>query len=283
MRPIIYLLLLQLLLSHTTVFPQYVPDFSGKKEPVKTVYPTFRNYGSFGVHYEMGLPNAQMRKGMNTVHGVQLTGAMPLNFISRNLEAGLNFGYGIYAIENFGLQYRMGNNFVNTNIQYSSSMLQGGAMVNYYFNRTKKLQPFVGVRAGYAEVFTSFFIEDPRDPTACIALESDVVQSDGTFTYGLGTGARWFLGSGLGAPRTFLEFSASWVQGGNINYVNANSIAHHSAPPPTQQSGSNGVNVNFVNPTTNDVHKHSIAEVHNSDFRMLQMRLSYIMHFSRRR
>jgi hypothetical protein len=265
------------LVSLSTVsFPQQLINRKAKKERTPTPYPFIKHYASVGLGYEMSVAFAKMKEGMNLVHSLNLSGAVPLNFISRNMEAGLNLGYGVYAIQSFGLNYQISNNHVNTGVDYTSSMINAAAAINYYFNRRKKFQPFVGVRAGYTSLMTSFFVEDPRDPTSCLALDQDVVQSDGIFTFGYGTGFRVFTGSALGSERNFIEFSANILQGGRIDYVNATNIKHHQQPFSTNESA---VNVDFVNPANNNIHKHSIAEVYSNSLRLVQMRVSYVLHF----
>jgi len=237
----------------------------------------FSRYLSYNVGYQLSLPIKQMKQGMNAVHSFQIGGAVPLHFISPNIEAGIQLSYGWYALKSYGIHYTFGNNIINTSIDYSSTMLQAGTMVNYYFNRKKRLQPFIGIQAGYTGLLSNFYIEDPRDPAACIALEQEEIQSDGTLYFGYGGGVRFHLKGAESRLKSFLELNGNLLHGGNVSYINANQINHHSQP--LSISNGNAVQVRFRNPATNDVHNHTVAEVYNNPLRMLQLKLSYVTHF----
>lgn len=244
----------------------------GEKVPI----PKFtRKFITVGGAYEFGLPIGSMQKGMSPVHSIAVSSSLPLSFITPNLQVGVDLAYGLYGSKRFGVNYRQNGNYINTVIQYNSDIAQAGIHAHYLFFSTKKIQPYLTAKMGYAELSSSFMIEDPRDPEACRALESETINSDGTLYLGYGVGFRWNIGNNTSKSQNFIDFSITQTRGNNVDYVNVNRLHNHTTEPvPTDNT--KPIHVTFVNASNQNIHQHRIAELYNNPFNLLQVKIGYV-------
>ncbi|MCU0321935.1 MAG: hypothetical protein MUE72_05920 [Chitinophagaceae bacterium] len=241
-----------------------------------------RKFITVGGGYELGLPMSSMQTGMSPVHSISVSSSLPLSFITPNLQLGIDLAYGLYGAKRFGVNYRQNGNYINTAIQYSSDIAQGGIHANYLFLSNKKIQPYITGKLGYAELSSSFMVEDPRDPEACRALESETIHNDGTLYWGYGLGFRWNVGTNTNKTRNFIDFSITQTRGNNVDYVNTNHLHDHNAPP-TPTDDSKPINVVFVNASNQNIHQHRIAELYNNPFNILQIKVGYVAYLRLKR
>lgn len=251
----------------------------GEQAPI----PKFtRKFITVGGSYEFGLPINSMQTGMSPVHSIVVSSSLPLSFITPNLQMGIDLGYGLYGSKRFGVNYRQNGNYINTAIQYNSDIAQAGIHANYLFFENKKIQPYITAKMGYAQLSSSFMVEDPRDPEACRALERETFHSDGTLYWGYGIGFRWNFGNNTSKARNFIDFSITQTNGNNVDYVNVNRLHNHTTEPlPTDNT--KPIFVNFVNASNQNIHQHRIAELYNNPFNLLQVKLGYIAYLRLKR
>lgn len=245
-----------------------------KAEEAKRVVPFSRKYIAVGTSYQLSLPMGNMTTGMSPVHSLHLSSAVPLNFITPNLQMGLDAAYGIYGLKNFGIKYKQANNYINTTINYTSDVAQVGLHANYVFFAKRKIQPFVTARFGYMALSSRFYVADPLDQDACRVLENETIQSDGTLYWGYGMGFRWNVGTNTERSKHFIEFSVVQTRGNPIDYVNVANLHNHNSPPmPTIDT--KPIDVTFVNPNDQNLHQHRIAEIYNNPLNLLQFKIGY--------
>jgi hypothetical protein len=251
----------------------------GERPPI----PSFtRKFITIGVGYELGLPTGSMKTGMSPVHSFSLSSSLPLSFITPNLQMGIDLVYGLYGAKRFGINYRQNGNYINTTVQYSSDIAQVGVHANYLFLSKKAIQSYVTAKLGYAQLSSSFRVEDPRDPEACIALENQSIHNDGTLYWGYGIGLRWNVGNNTSKSRNFIDFSIIQTNGNSVDYVNVNHLHDHNTPP-TQTEGTKPINVSFVNATNQNIHQHRIAELYTNPFSVLQIKVGYVAYLRLKR
>ncbi len=241
-----------------------------------------RKFITFGVGYEFGLPTGSMTKGMSPIHSISLNSSLPLNFISPNLQMGIDFTYGLYASKNFGINYRQGGNYINTTVNYNSDVAQAGMFANYLFNSKGKFQPYVLAKLGYLEMTSSFNVLDPKDPEACRVLENETIAGDGTLYWGYGLGFRLHVGTNTSNKRSFIDISISHTRGNTIDYVNVNHLHNHNAPTPLS-ADAKPINVTFINASTQNTHQHRIAELYSKPLNVLQFKLGYLAYLRLKR
>lgn len=248
-----------------------------KAEEAKSIVPFSRKYVAVGTSYQLGLPIGNMTTGMSPVHSLHLSGALPLNFITPNLQMGLDAAYGIYGLKNFGIKYNQANNYINTTINYTSDVAQAGLFANYVFFANRKIQPFVTARFGYMALSSRFYVADPLDPDACRVLENETLQSDGTLYWGYGMGFRWNVCTNTEKNKHFIEFSVMQTMGNPIDYVNVSHLQNHTAPiAPTNDT--KPIDVTFINPGNQNLHQHRIGELYNNPLNLLQFKIGYTVY-----
>lgn len=259
-------------LSQTGMNQILLSKAKGEKPPM----PKFtRKFITVAGGYAFGLPIGSMQKGMSPVHSIALSSSLPLSFITPNLQLGVDLAYGLYGSKRFGVNYRQNGNYINTAIQYNSDIAQGGIHANYLFFSNKKIQPYIIAKMGYAELSSSFMVEDPRDPEACRALESETFNTDGTLYWGYGVGFRWNIGNNTSKAQNFIDFSIIQTRGNPVHYVNVNRLHNHTTEPlPTDNT--KPIHVTFVNASNQNIHQHRIAELYNNPFNLLQIKIGYV-------
>lgn len=241
-----------------------------------------RKFITVGGGYEFGLPTGSMTTGMSPIHSISLSSSLPLSFITPNLQMGVDLAYGLYGSKNFGINYRQGGNYINTNVIYNSDVAQAGINATYLLFPKNKVQPYVTAKMGYMELSSSFSVEDPRDPEACRVLESETIAGDGTMYWGYGIGFRWNVGNNTSRSRNFIDFSITQTRGNAVEYVNVNHLHDHNAPP-TPTDGTKPLNVTFINASNQNIHQHRIAELYNNPLNLLQFKVGYVAYLRLKR
>lgn len=236
-----------------------------------------KKFIALGTGYEFGLPVGRMATGMSPVHSLKMSSLLPINFITANLQMGVDVAYGLYGVRTFDINYRQNGNYINTSVMYNSDVAQGGVVANYLFFKKSKIRPYLSARMGYVSLSSSFSIQDPTDIDACRVLESKTIQSDGTLYWGYGFGLSWNIGKISSTSRHFIDFSVTKMGGNALDYVNVNYLHNHNSVQPLS-SGAKPLNVTFVNANTQNTHDHRIAELYNNPLNILQLKIGYVVH-----
>jgi hypothetical protein len=233
-----------------------------------------------GGGYTMSVPLGEMRHNIAPVHSFQLQGAYALPSTRGKLAFGLETGIGTYAQFNKEQTFQFpGGNITRTRVNYTSNVLSGALTVRYNLTRKGKLTPFVALKPGYQHFYSNIYVEDPRDPDGCRALEQENILKDGAAVMGYGGGLRYNLGKGPNNRGThWIEFSADYLQGGRIDYINTRQLkdGHQHNAQGAGDGTAKPLLVRFVNVSTQNIHDHSVAEVYNSRINLLNLRLSWV-------
>jgi hypothetical protein len=241
-----------------------------------------RKFITIGVGYELGLPTGSMSNSMSPVHSVSVSSSLPMSFITPNLQMGIDLTYGLYGSKRFGINYRQNGNYINTAVQYSSDIAQAGIHANYLFFSKKRVQPYVTAKVGYAELTSSFMVEDPWDIDACRPLENETIYTDGTVYWSYGIGFRWNVGHNNSNAKHFIDFSIANTNGNSVEYINVNDLHDHHAPL-TATANTTPINIAFANASNQNVHQHRIAELYNNPFSVLQIKVAYLAYLRLKR
>ncbi|MCU0387861.1 MAG: hypothetical protein MUE71_04575 [Chitinophagaceae bacterium] len=241
------------------------------------------NQVTFG--YQLSLPQATMKNGWNSGHGIHFGYHRYFKAIE-GFSLGADIGIGNYALERQPQQYVFEDGTItNTEASLSSSLAYGALAARYEPLWRNKLSPFIEIQGGYFGMYSSLFIEDPRDPLGCRALESKDVVSSGTAFWSPGLGFDLELGKDKNDIHG-LALSARYVMGGQLEYANMNRLYHThngqtNGQPENTVAGESPLMVTFINVTTNQLHEHSVAELYNHPLRVLQFNLTYTYRFGK--
>ena len=223
--------------------------------------------------YSMAIPRGKMNEYINLAHSLTVQGNYRMPF-AKQLWAGAQLGYGVYATKAERQTYSFSNGSVTeTNVNFSSNIFNGHAVIGYDFIKTGKIVPYITAKAGISNFFTRVYIEDPHDPDGCRPLENKNLFGDVTFSGGAGIGAR------LDGEKMFksrrnnwaIDISVNYLTGGTLDYLNVRHL--HNDVPTTDVKKE--FLVKFVNVSTNEIHEHRVAEVYTSKLKQLDIRVGF--------
>jgi hypothetical protein len=231
--------------------------------------------------YNLSLGLQEMGKHLSPVHGLYVSGMMPLKGINKRLQLGLETGYGIYANINRKETYQfIDGSTTRANVNFSSSTVGVNSLLRYSFKEKKGIAPYVSVRGGYHYFFTSVYVDDPSSLDDCVALEKDNIFSDHTFSAAVGTGLQIDLGRivrPINYGKYYIDLGAHYVRGGTISFLNVNHMHDHAPTPVAGDKDPNAYYLKFINVTSQRIHEHKVAEIHTTPLRMLDIRLSFLV------
>lgn len=243
-----------------------------------------------GFNYTADIPFKETMPKMNTAHGGGLViGYKVLDKAPLYFSADLSTG--IYAYKSRKEQYIFSDGTeTDTWVNYSSNLHKFLFGFNYDIGKRENLvSGYLTAQGGYAIMNSKIYIEDPNDPAGCKALVNK-----NTFMYG---GGIYAAGGGIRINiqqikkttsnslfNHYIDIGIKYIGGGDFNYVNINHMQEHDhGVTGSGNSNSTGdtrdLTVKFVNVTTNDVHEHKVAEVYTSPFKVMNVKLSYLVRF----
>ncbi|HEX6193355.1 MAG TPA: hypothetical protein VFZ42_13365 [Chitinophagaceae bacterium] len=237
-----------------------------------------------GGSYSLSIPQQEMAKNIQPLHSLNglIQYRMPGKFSRATL--GTELGIGIYAYETRDQDLRFPDGSgTSTTIVYTSNVFHANLFSRLYFFEKAKFNPYITGKAGYANFFSNVTVGDPEDEDDCRPLEKKNIIRDDNFFLAWGGGFQIDLNvfSKKQQPgRGYIDLSINQVSGGKLDYINTKNIQDHvhvdpNAPQPMPGKGE-PLNVKFVNVSTQAVHEHQVAEVHNSALRMLDIKLGVV-------
>jgi len=236
----------------------------------------------FGISYRLGVPLQKMADHMRPAHQAVFSGNYRLPIKKhQQVWVGAELGIGNYAHKTIEqtFQFRDGST-TQTDVRYNSSLAYANAVLRYDIPLKGRVTPYVNLKGGYTSFYTSIYIEDPTDPDGCKALDKDVALKDGSMTWGYGGGFRVNISKkGRKANTYLLDFNVSTMRGGNVDYLNVKTLGEHNHNGQPSEEGVKPLTTKFINVNTQDIHEHQLAEVYNSDIRLLQVNMGLIMKF----
>jgi len=239
-----------------------------------------------GLGYGMGVPLKDMAKHIQLAHqGVfQLNYRLPIKKHPQ-FVVGLETGIGMYAEKTINQTFTFTDgSTTNTDVRYSSNIGFVNLVARYDIPVKGKVVPYVHLIGGYDEFYTDVYVEDPSDPMGCKPLENENAFNDHTFTWGYGGGMQINLGESkrksCGAQYK-LDLAVTNVYGGDLEYLNVKHLGTHNHSDPTSPDNKPFVS-KFINVNSQAIHEHQLAEIHNSNLRMLQIRVGMIVQFGKK-
>lgn len=236
---------------------------------------------SFG--YGMAVPTHQMAKNIGLTHQVQAGAMYGIPSTRGRLAFGVETGIGNYAtiVREQTFTFRDGSS-TRTFVNYTSNVWNAAAGARFILLNKDAVLPFVTAKAGYQQFYSNVFVEDPRDPEGCRALERKSILKDGSATFSYGGGIRAELSrifKGVVPGRNWVELSVTQTRGGNIEYINTRQLKDKAPAPDDPDAIKRPLNMRFINASTQNIHEHQVAEVYTSALRTVDVRLTYVYRF----
>lgn len=233
-----------------------------------------------GVHYFVSAPHCALGQNIQPVHNFEISGYTRLKAADRRFYVGGEVSFGEYAHRSQETTFISEDGSATTTmVDFSSNVRNYHAVAGYHFTRSTAVVPYVTVKAGVSNFNTKIYIEDPDDHHSCHPLEARNLFSDVAFSGGAGAGVKidashifknWSKG------RTWFDFSANYLYGSSIDYVNVKYMTP-GEPGPNRQTKE--VSVPFIDITTQYIHEHQVAQVYTSTINFLDFKIGIVKTF----
>jgi uncharacterized protein YdeI (BOF family) len=229
-----------------------------------------------GYSYSFAIPQGQLAENINNTHSAVFDVFYKFHKQSK-FRTGIQLGWGTYAKKKEDQHYEFSDgSSTDVKVTFSSNIFNGHVVAAYDLVSQKAVIPYVTARTGLSKFHTKIYIPDPDQTGSCRPLENRNMFKDATWSAGGGVGARMNANKILKKSKTdmfWLDLSANYLTGGNVDYVNVKHLHH----PETTEPHSKAFNVRFVNITTNELHEHHVAKVLHSRINQLEMKLGVVM------
>jgi hypothetical protein len=188
-------------------------------------------------------------------------------------------GWGTYAHkkEDQHYEFRDGST-TDVKVTFSSNVFNSHLVTSYDLLSEAPVIPYVAVQAGFSNFYTKIYIPDPHETGSCRPLTNKNVFKDATWSAGGGAGARINASKvfkHLKTNKLWFDFSANYLTGGDVSYLNVKHLQHMDATEPHAKE----YNLRFVNVTTNELHEHQVSQVFNSRISMVALKVGGILSF----
>jgi hypothetical protein len=235
-----------------------------------------------GMHYVGSAPMSTLGENIQPVHSVELFGYGRLKF-DRQFYAGGELTFGEYAhvsrMQTF-VSPEDGSATI-TEVDYSSNIHRYHLFAGYDLLNGTLVIPYLTVKAGVSRFNTNIVIEDPEDPHGCHPLEEETALTKAAFTGGAGAGIRLDASSlfkGWSRGRTWIDFSANYLLGSSVDYVN---VRYLDPQKPGPNLSTREIGVEFIDLHTQHIHEHAIAQVYTSTVNLLDYRIGIVKRFGK--
>lgn len=223
--------------------------------------------------YVYSSPTRGMRQTIRNAHGAQFN--FGLTAPHQRLTYGLELNYGAYGNESSTQQYTFADGTIaDMDIRVINAFTNFSATTRLNLTTHGVLRPYVLVKGGYAWYDTKLNIYDPNDWDSCEPVEANLLQRDGALVYSFGGGLQIDLGrmfQRLPENSLFVNLQSSMVQGGRVEYMNADAPNHSTHHSSTRTSD---VEAEFINTQTQIIHRHHVGFLYSSFISQLDFRLS---------
>lgn len=231
--------------------------------------------------YGAGITRRDMGKNIPAIHFINLGTSWRLPNGLNALELNADLGYGLYGNTRLMQTFTFNNGTsTETFVNYNSSAALAAMGLRYHFFPRKNISPYLGVRAGYMELFSSIYVEDPRDPFGCRALDNETIISDGNWFRSWNTGLKldWnIFGKKTRKRFGWIDIGVQQTNGGALQYINTKRLTDANA---IGAGSHTSLDMRFINASTQDIHEHKVAEVYKTPIRMFEFRISAVFSFN---
>ena len=229
----------------------------------------------FTSSYSLGIPRQEMSKNIQPAHSLQAGVLYRLPGTLKRLSAGLEIGFGAYALKTIKQTFQFDNNTSTVlPVDYNSNVFNTDIMVRLNLVNDKNfIIPYVNAKGGLYNFYSTIHIGDPADPDGCHALEQKNIINDQAMYWSAGGGLQVnpliFSKHKHNSGRVMIDISANTIRGGTISYINTK---HLLDPQDISSPGSKSLEVQFINASTQAIHEHKVAEIYTTPLRMLEFR-----------
>jgi hypothetical protein len=236
-----------------------------------------------GTNYSLLIPQGEMGNNINPVHTMNLSFLYTPKMFCQRFSIGTEIGFGNYAYvtKEQDLRFPDGSG-IKTDVIYTSNVVNAALGMRANLTAKGKAVPYVEAKAGTISFFSNVYVEDPEDQSSCKPLESKNIIRDNTFfaTYGGGVQLDIALFDKKASPGKFIiDIGINKIKGGNLNYIDTKNIQTHihtDPNAPVDPGKGEPLNVQFVNINTETIHEHQVAELYNSQMRMIGIKIGML-------
>jgi hypothetical protein len=160
-------------------------------------------------------------------------------------------------------------------VNFTSNIFNYHAITGIDLTTGKPVTPYVSIKGGGSKFYTRVYIPDPNDQDGCKPLENKNVYKDATWSAGMGAGVK-ISGNAIlkkTCSHWWIDFSTNYLTGGTISYLNVHHLMEHNDNTTVDEKG---YNLTFVNVSTNEIHKHQVAELFTSRIDQLDLKLGIL-------
>jgi Outer membrane protein beta-barrel domain len=218
----------------------------------------------FTTNYAYSRPMGQMLTNIKGIHGLNM--GLAYHIPHTPVAVGVEVGFGGYGYQSERQTYTFTDgSTTETNVNVSNNTFNLMLNTRLYYPTESIFRPYLQLRGGLSNFYTSLVIEDPEDVDGCRPLESDILKSSATLAGGAGIGMRINLG-GSGCTKYAVDISSNYTTGGRVDYMNLKKAT------PTVKPVAD-VNADFMNLHNQVVHTHHVGYVYSSPLRLLDLRV----------
>jgi hypothetical protein len=225
--------------------------------------------------YSLGIPQGDMGKNIQPAHSLQAGILYQLPGKLKQLSVGVEMGIGLYASKRIDQTFQFENNTSSiVPVNYNSNVFNANLQARLNLvNNDKFVIPYVGLKGGLYNFFSTINVEDPNDPGGCTALEHKNILNDKTAYWSAGAGVQ--INTSAFAKRKYrrnvmIDISANTIRGGEIKYINTKDLIDEQT---MNDPKAVPLHVQFINASTQAIHEHTVAQVFSSPLRMLEFRV----------
>jgi hypothetical protein len=228
--------------------------------------------------YSLGVPRQQMEKNIQPAHSFQAGILYQLKQV-KQLSIGMELGIGSYASKRIEQTFQFDNNtaaIVPVNYNSNTFNINLQSRLNL-LNDEYLVVPYINVKAGMYNFFSTVYIEDPADAGGCHALEQKTIMNDKTFYWSAGGGFQVdpvIFSKNKRRGNVLIDISANTIRGGTMDYINTR---HLTDAQTLNDPDSKALQVKFINASTQQIHEHTVAQVFTSTLRLLEFKAGVIV------
>lgn len=236
-----------------------------------------------GTHYGLLIPQGEMGDNINPVHTINLSFLYTPKILCQRFSVGTEMGFGNYAFvtKEQDLRFPDGSG-IKTDVVYTSNIVNAALVLRANLAAKGKMIPYIEAKAGAINFFSNVYVADPEDPSSCEPLESKNIIRDNTLFVTYGGGLQLDVAvfdKKATAGRFIIDVGINKISGGHLNYINTKNIqthVHTDPNAPADPAKGQPLNVQFINITTQTIHEHQVAELYNSQLRMIGIKLGML-------
>jgi hypothetical protein len=179
---------------------------------------------------------------------------------------------GINGLKNMPYELKYNGTVTNTNVQYTSYVVQLSSGLKYLLRQNKKWTPYAALTAGALSYYTEMSIEDSRDPYGCSPIETKPVSFSMIVAGTAETGIRIKTKEKNQGSVSFIEAGVGYVAGTKGKYLRLDNKHTHNP-------GEGNYQIQFKQNSTGQMHEHSIGTSYRTTTSQLQYHISFAFPF----